>query len=736
MKKIIFTVFISIIFLYLTAQEFEIDKIGEIAYAQEFRTSEGIQIIDNHLFFLNLNGLEIYEINGDGSLTKLSVVTIPDPSSLVLHEQNCYISTNGYPVEGYNGKVYRIDIGDLYNPEIIDQLEYANYEGPVRVITMNSNLVVETSSYWNIFYKSYSLPAMEYLGQAVEDYYYNKVNDSLLVYQEGNILYTKHYIPHGHFELIGTTDVSAYSDDGSYYDHFKVINDTLLAAVNAKNVTFWDISDVMNWQYLSRYTLPTNINMYGNKQYSIMNGNVILFTTDFIRLLDISNILDPALVDTLDFHYNFGGQACDYYENNLYVGTVTEGTMHYRIENDIIENINSYNDNFRFFTGIMYQDNLVIGSLFTGYQLFNIEDPLNPIDQGDWYHDKYYINRIHKTGGWMILLDYEEYTLEIYDITDPEYPELRNTLPLNNYGFSSTYCSIDETDPFSFYLCNHQTNKLWKFDISQPGETVELFEFDFPSTPRWQVVINSIAYITVGEYPYDLLVMDGLEENEPYLANEISDFTPVEFLDDQEGYLISFGLNQGVSAKIFQLDDPLQPELYFIPQWGSRIYIRDNLIFSQYRHIISVYENNPNVTEPMAIFNGLSIIYNIELMEYAGIKYLITIEMGNIGLFEYTYIPSSVDDELPKPEITLSNYPNPFNPETTIQFSVTQNSDFVNLDIYNIKGQKVDQLEITNYELGINEVTWDAEGFASGIYLYQLNVDGKAIASKKCLLLK
>ena len=123
-------------------------------------------------------------------------------------------------------------------------------------------------------------------------------------------------------------------------------------------------------------------------------------------------------------------------------------------------------------------------------------------------------------------------------------------------------------------------------------------------------------------------------------------------------------------------------------------------------------------------------------MEYEGTNYLITNEMANIGLFEYTYVPSSADDELPKPEITLSNYPNPFNPETTISFSVTQNSDFVNLEVYNIKGQKVDQLEITNYELRINEVTWDAEGFASGIYLYQLRVDGKAIASKKCLLLK
>ena len=483
MKKTILLLLVLNIFLYLTAQEFEISKISEIAYAQEFRSSGAVQIIDNHLFFLNLNGLEIYGINEGGSLTKLSVVTIPDPSSMVIYEQNCYISTRGYAVEGYHGKVYRIDISNTSNPEIIDQIEYANYEGYIRLKILDNNLVVQTSDYWNIFYKSYSLPEMEYLGQAVEDYYYNKVNDSLMVHQDENILYTKHYIQHGNFELIGTTDVSAYSDDGSYYEHFKIINDTLLAAVNAKNVTFWDISDATNWQYLSRYTLPVNIHMYGNKQYEIIDGNVILFTTDFIRLLDISDITNPVLVDTIEGITVIYGQACDNYGNNLYVSSSNFGIQHYGIENNTMEHSGIYYDHIRFCLGDMYQDKIIVGTVTCGYYLFDVENPLAPIDQGDWFNDKCY-QMVHKAGGWIILKDYEEYTIDIYNITDPENPELINTLPLDEYGFSATYCSIDETDPFSFYLCNQQTNKLWKFDISEQGEPVELFGFDLPSTPK------------------------------------------------------------------------------------------------------------------------------------------------------------------------------------------------------------------------------------------------------------
>jgi hypothetical protein len=105
--------------------------------------------------------------------------------------------------------------------------------------------------------------------------------------------------------------------------------------------------------------------------------------------------------------------------------------------------------------------------------------------------------------------------------------------------------------------------------------------------------------------------------------------------------------------------------------------------------------------------------------------------------------PTFSDDELVGPIEILSNYPNPFNPETTISFSIIQTSSFVNINIFNIKGQKIKQLEISPESIreGINEIIWDGknsenQSVASGIYFYQLNIDDKVIASKKCLLLK
>ena len=89
---------------------------------------------------------------------------------------------------------------------------------------------------------------------------------------------------------------------------------------------------------------------------------------------------------------------------------------------------------------------------------------------------------------------------------------------------------------------------------------------------------------------------------------------------------------------------------------------------------------------------------------------------------------------------SFSNYPNPFNPSTTISFSVQQTSSFVTLDIYNIQGQRIKKLEIRNLKLGINEVIWNGtddndNSVSSGIYIYKLKT-GDFEKTKKMILLK
>jgi hypothetical protein len=85
------------------------------------------------------------------------------------------------------------------------------------------------------------------------------------------------------------------------------------------------------------------------------------------------------------------------------------------------------------------------------------------------------------------------------------------------------------------------------------------------------------------------------------------------------------------------------------------------------------------------------------------------------------------------------NYPNPFNPETTIAFSTKENGP-VSIDIYNIKGQRVKALVSENMQAGPHTVVWNGtddngKSVSSGLFFYRMN-SGKYSSTKKMILMK
>jgi len=96
------------------------------------------------------------------------------------------------------------------------------------------------------------------------------------------------------------------------------------------------------------------------------------------------------------------------------------------------------------------------------------------------------------------------------------------------------------------------------------------------------------------------------------------------------------------------------------------------------------------------------------------------------------------DNILSTPQLH-GNYPNPFNPTTTISFSLPEEQE-VDLAIYNIKGQKVKRLINGQLTAGQHSMIWDGKdtngkSVSTGIYFYRLKT-GKKEMSRKMLLLK
>ncbi len=88
--------------------------------------------------------------------------------------------------------------------------------------------------------------------------------------------------------------------------------------------------------------------------------------------------------------------------------------------------------------------------------------------------------------------------------------------------------------------------------------------------------------------------------------------------------------------------------------------------------------------------------------------------------------------------LSIVNYPNPFNPSTTISYSIP-NDGKVDITFYNIKGQKVKTLINGEQQAGAYKMVWNGDdssgkNVSSGIYFYKLSVGNKMIIKKMILL--
>ena len=97
------------------------------------------------------------------------------------------------------------------------------------------------------------------------------------------------------------------------------------------------------------------------------------------------------------------------------------------------------------------------------------------------------------------------------------------------------------------------------------------------------------------------------------------------------------------------------------------------------------------------------------------------------------------DNNAPELKFALSNYPNPFNPTTTISFDLPKSGN-VKLEIFNSKGQRVKTLLNEKINSGHHSVIWNGKNMknqnvVSGIYFYRISNQNYS-ETKKMMLLK
>ena len=285
-----------------------------------------------------------------------------------------------------------------------------------------------------------------------------------------------------------------------------------------------------------------------------------------------------------------------------------------------------------------------------------------------------------------------------------------------------------------------EEGELQRYAVSDDG--IELIEsIDIP-----QCAIYAIAHR--GDYlyitdSYQIFVVYAPEESTMELVNTIgtvyADLPCFEFIDD---FMIVGGLFYGEQTSIFNISDPADPVyLYGLNPIGPMGIDEENeLLFVGY-YECSVYDLAPLLesgNEPDSIasfttsdsFTGFYPLGNNEMVcvNRTGVEY---IEYSHVGID---------DDNAPKvTALSLTNYPNPFNPETTIRFDIPGRAQ-TRLSIYNIRGQLVKTLVDQPMDTGEHFAVWNGtdtsdKPVSSGVYLYRLE-SGEHVVTKRMLLMK
>jgi len=107
---------------------------------------------------------------------------------------------------------------------------------------------------------------------------------------------------------------------------------------------------------------------------------------------------------------------------------------------------------------------------------------------------------------------------------------------------------------------------------------------------------------------------------------------------------------------------------------------------------------------------------------------------GPNGCDPILWINDNENSNLPEKPFLLGNYPNPFNAQTTIEYSLPEPAP-VSVKVFDLLGRKIETLIDRNQQVGLHQVTWSADRYPSGMYFYRIEA-GEFSETRKMTLLK
>ena len=341
--------------------------------------------------------------------------------------------------------------------------------------------------------------------------------------------------------------------------------------------------------------------------------------------------------------------------------------------------------------------------------IMNVDDPTNPYREGFYMCPVMTYDLAVKEDLAFVACWWDG--MRIIDFSNPSSPYLAShvlgwtngAIPGEEYCFvqavdvQGDYAYIIDYGPFS----DQDTFGLYIIDISNPLSPFVVIRFIDFSSHCWDIDVEG-DYAYIADSYGGMEVIDISDPNSPTTISysQLGDSAQGIHVEENYAYIANYILG---GVQVMDIEDPSAPVNVGHYQrsgcFALNVDAEDNYIY---------------------IADGLT----------------------GVQIYNNLLIQVSADEEnVILQKIQTWNYPNPFNPTTTISFSLTAEiAEDTELTIYNLKGQKVKQLVNEVLSSGKHSVVWNGKDdngkqAASGIYFYKIKA-GPYSHSKKMILLK
>ena len=291
---------------------------------------------------------------------------------------------------------------------------------------------------------------------------------------------------------------------------------------------------------------------------------------------------------------------------------------------------------------------------------------------------------------------------------------------------------------FSYSILHSQTDSSFYF----PMKSGNLWQYKEPPPPddpyiteirigRDTTFSNGQAYGSFVTKNYGYSDTIGAVIYERQIGNKVYRFFP----DQQKEFLVyDFSKNIGDTISIFPRSTAFGYDTSIVTVLDSGI----QNIFGKLRKYITFYERTIHVTDFWMdqITDSIGITFSETEPGYQ--LYLVGAVVDSVHYGVVTNVEAE-KREIPKDFILFQNFPNPFNPSTTIYMRVPRGDSFT-LFIYNVLGERIRTLYNGKGNGDMQSIVWDGKNnvgirVSSGVYFYQIRSNSFS-ATKKMLLIQ